>query len=295
MNWTMLIALSQLIILTIPTALARSQSFRSYLRSSEFFVRLLAFCFRLPTIVLPTEPRDLVTRPTAVCWLATLDRSCVPRSSLASLFRVCQQKWSVPGYIKLTSVWQTTYDFETSFTGLSLGTSQSASDSPSYIYCDTEAHTKALVDHLTAFLASERSNHTIFLDCEGRDLGRVGGKLGLVQLGIENEVYLVDIITYPEALDSLKPILENSRLKKVVWDGRNDYCELWHGHGIELRSPLDLQLVRVYEACNGRSGSQGFIMLQGMGKVFQSKGTVVRESGINQSRLEEGTLSFSKS
>jgi len=107
----------------------------------------------------------------------------------------------------------------------------------------------------------------------------------------------VDIITYPEALDSLKPIIENPRLEKVVWDGRNDYCELWHGHGIELRSPLDLQLVRVYEACNGRSGSQGFIMLQGMGKVFQSKATVVRESGINQTRLEEGTstLSFSKS
>ena len=119
-------------------------------------------------------------------------------------------------------------------------------------------------------------------------MGRIGGKLGLVQLGVENEVYLVDIIAYPEALISLKNILENPRLQTVVWDGRMDYCELWHGHGIELKLPVDLQLVRVYERCGGRAGPQGFIMMEGMGKVFSSKPLAVVHSGINQQRFEEG-------
>jgi hypothetical protein len=139
------------------------------------------------------------------------------------------------------------------------------------------------VDHITAFLATERPNYPIFLDCEGRDLGILGGKLG-----IENDVYLVDIIIYPEALESLKTVLEDNRLEKVVWDGRKDYCELWHGHGIELKSPVDLQLVRVYEVCGGLAGPNGFIMLQGMGKVFQNKRSVVQDSGINKARFEEG-------
>lgn len=147
-----------------------------------------------------------------------------------------------------------------------------------------------MTDRVTA---TKRPNYPIYLDCEGRDPGRLGGKLGLVQLGIETDVYLVDVITYPEALDSLKTILEDTRLEKVVWDGRSDYCELWHGHGIELRSPVDLQPVRVYEVCNGRPGPNGFIMLQGMGKVFQSKAAVARNSGINKTRFEDGSSSHS--
>lgn len=119
-------------------------------------------------------------------------------------------------------------------------------------------------------------------------MGRIGGKLGLVQLGVENQVYLVDVIAYPEALVSIKRFLEDPRLQKVVWDGRMDYCELWHGHGIKLRSPLDLQLVRVYETCNGLAGPQGYMTLEGMGKVFSSKRAVVRDSGLNQRRFNEG-------
>ena len=43
---------------------------------------------------------------------------------------------------------------------------------------------------ISAALANAQGgNIQVFLDCEGRDLGRHGGKLGLVQLGIEEEIY----------------------------------------------------------------------------------------------------------
>jgi len=145
------------------------------------------------------------------------------------------------------------------------------------------------MEHIATFLSTNQvENEPIFLDCEGLDLGCLGGELGLIQLGVENIVYLVDVIAYPESLVSLKPILEDPLLKKVVWDGRSDYSELWNGHGIKLTSPVDLQLVRVYEKCRGVAGADGYIMLEGMGKVFSSKAGIARESGINQTRFAQG-------
>ena len=67
-----------------------------------------------------------------------------------------------------------------------------------------------------------------------------------------------------------------------------DYSKLWHGRGIELTKPVDLQLVRVYERCGGRAGAQGYMMLEGMGMVFSPKPSVTRDSGINQLRFHEG-------
>ena len=130
----------------------------------------------------------------------------------------------------------------------------------------------------------------IFLDCEGRDLGRQGGKLGLVQLGVEKEVYLVDVIAYPESLETLKNILENPDLDKIVWDGRSDYCELSCGHGIAMGPLIDLQLLRVYEMCGGVSpNAGGYIKLDGMGKVFERvPESVRRASGIVMDNFLKG-------
>ena len=105
-------------------------------------------------------------------------------------------------------------------TTLSLSNAANKVSEPSpsyYLYCDSEEHTNSLVDHIKTFLTTEKANHPIFLDCEGRDLGRIGGKLGLIQLGVESKVYLVDVITYPQALVPLKTILEDPKLEKVVW------------------------------------------------------------------------------
>ena len=49
-------------------------------------------------------------------------------------------------------------------------------------------------------LASADDKMVIFLDCEGCDLGWVDGQLGLIQLGIEIEIYLIDVIALPKAI-----------------------------------------------------------------------------------------------
>ena len=44
----------------------------------------------------------------------------------------------------------------------------------------------------------------------------------------------------------LKPYLESTTITKYVWDGRCDYSELKHGHGITLKGVVDLQLADVH-------------------------------------------------
>ena len=153
---------------------------------------------------------------------------------------------------------------------------------------------QALAAHIEKALKSSDGRIPIFLDCEGRDLGREGGKLGLVQLGVERKVYLVDVIAYPASLDTLKGILENPKLDKIVWDGRSDWCELWFGHGIAMGPLIDLQLVRVYEMCNGiPHHAGGYIMLDGMGKVFEKATSSVHEdSGIVMTNYFKGFSTF---
>lgn len=164
-----------------------------------------------------------------------------------------------------------------------LSASSSHSESSFYLYCEGESQ----ITQLRGVLAS--NTQPIFLDCEGRDLGRIGGKLGLVQLGIGEDVYLIDVITYPKSLEILKDVLENAEIEKVVWDGRSDFAALWHGHGISMDSILDLQLVKVYISSGGVKGSRGFIKLDGLGKVFEScSRDVLFESGIDLERLANG-------
>ena len=167
-------------------------------------------------------------------------------------------------------------------------------DSPHYRHCDTETHFQELAAHIEKALMSSDGQIPVFLDCEGRDLGREGGKLGLVQLGVEREVYLVDVIACPASLDTLKGILENPRLDKIVWDGRSDWCELWFGHGIAIGPLIDLQLVRVYEMSGGiPRNTGGYIMLDGMGKVFERAPSSVRQdSGIVMTNFFKGFSTF---
>jgi hypothetical protein len=110
----------------------------------------------------------------------------------------------------------------------------------------------------------------IYVDSEGKNLGYPGGKLGLVQVGVGDDIYIIDVIKYREALPGLKKILEDNRLIKVMWDGRNDFSELWHGHRIHLRNVIDLQLVRIYD-CQGQwIHRRGFLRLEGMENAFAS-------------------------
>lgn len=172
---------------------------------------------------------------------------------------------------------------------VSLGPSKAkAVQEPPYIFCDTQTELDILSKHIGSVTKSSslEDKSPVYLDCEGRDLGRISGKLGLVQLSIEDKIYLVDVIAFPENIATLKDILENPVLEKVVWDGRMDYSELWHGHGISVNPVLDLQLVRIYRVCDGRAGGSGFIKLEAMSRVFENIDYRLRqESGIDVSKL----------
>lgn len=140
-----------------------------------------------------------------------------------------------------------------------------------YIRVDDGNAMDGFVNRVKSLLAqNELGKAHIYVDCEGKNLGCPGGKLGLVQVGVEDETYIIDVIKYKEALPALKKVLEDKRLIKIMWDGRNDFSELWHGHRIHLRNVIDLQLVRIY-ACQGQwINRRGFLRLEGMENAFAS-------------------------
>jgi len=123
--------------------------------------------------------------------------------------------------------------------------------SSSYRVCSTVASLTAAVDVL-----SEHSH--IFLDCEGRTLGLVGGKLSLLNLGVVDDtedgeqhlsIFVIDILAFQGArshhLIPVFDILKSEEVFKVVFDGRMDASELLHGHGVQLLNVLDLQVADI--------------------------------------------------
>lgn len=117
----------------------------------------------------------------------------------------------------------------------------SESNVSAFTYCKTAK----MLDSLTAHLQKRRSRATamndryIFLDCE---FGEPNSRLTLIKIGIGEAIYLVDVVTLPDATDNLKPFLSDPQLAKYVWDGRKLFTEWQKGHGVTLRGLVDLQL-----------------------------------------------------
>ena len=107
----------------------------------------------------------------------------------------------------------------------------------------------------------------VFVSCEGRDLGRGGGKLGLVQIGLKDDIYLLDVLTYGKNLEGLKELLEDEGVEKIFWDGRFASAELWHDHEISIASAVDIQLVYIQEKTGGRP-TRGFLPAAAMETAF---------------------------
>ena len=112
-----------------------------------------------------------------------------------------------------------------------------------YTYCDSDA---SLREALTALRASS----TLFLDCEGLDLGTKGGSLSLISFRtttpISAHTFVIDIVVLSET--SLRPLfdlLESTDVTKVVFDGRMDFSALYHEYGVAMQGVVDLQLVDV--------------------------------------------------
>jgi hypothetical protein len=111
------------------------------------------------------------------------------------------------------------------------------------LLCNTEAI-------LTTALPVLQGCSTLILDCEGLQLGERGGSLSLITLRTTApspiRTYIIDVVSLPRtALEPVFDILRSPNVCKVLFDGRMDYSALYHGHGVELKNLLDVQLVDV--------------------------------------------------
>ncbi|KLO14445.1 hypothetical protein SCHPADRAFT_939514 [Schizopora paradoxa] len=111
-----------------------------------------------------------------------------------------------------------------------------------FILCNNEKTIAEVVQFLN-------QTSCVFLDCEGRDLGTRNGALSIISLGsLHSEtIYLVDVVSLsPDLLQPVFDLLGNENLRKVVWDGRMDFSELFFGHATAIdANVLDLQLVDI--------------------------------------------------
>lgn len=93
--------------------------------------------------------------------------------------------------------------------------------------------------------------HDVALDCEGVNLGRKKGSLSIVTIsGLDPQslIYVVDVLklggerTFSTEEPSLRSVLEDSGIKKVMFDCRTDSDALKHQFDVTLAGVLDLQV-----------------------------------------------------
>jgi len=112
-----------------------------------------------------------------------------------------------------------------------------------YILCVDDRSFEDAIDAI-------KSSSELILDCEGENLGHQGSSLSLISLRTidpeSSKTYLFDAISITnDTLHPLFDILQSHSVTKIVFDGRMDFSELYHGRGVDLRNVLDLQLVDV--------------------------------------------------
>ncbi|THU90629.1 hypothetical protein K435DRAFT_571148, partial [Dendrothele bispora CBS 962.96] len=108
---------------------------------------------------------------------------------------------------------------------------------------------------------------TLIVDCEGLNLGVCGGALSLLCIravpsfppssassdidsagGSPPHSYLFDMLLLERSKVSLQPVfdlLSSAKIRKVVYDGRMDFCALYFGYRVTMNNVIDLQLADV--------------------------------------------------
>ncbi|KAL4063812.1 ribonuclease H-like domain-containing protein [Scleroderma yunnanense] len=90
----------------------------------------------------------------------------------------------------------------------------------------------------------------LLIDCEGRNIGGLDGVLSLVCIGTERaeHVFVFDALALRSYSPRVRPLLNsllNPSVKKVMWDCRNDFLEIFSEYGVALQSIVDLQLAEI--------------------------------------------------
>jgi len=111
-----------------------------------------------------------------------------------------------------------------------------------HVLCDTDSKCEAVLPAL-------RSSPILILDCEGRDLGDIGGALSIIILRTttaDPRTYLIDVKSLSTTtLNSVFDLLFSPKVQKIVFDGRSDFSALYHEYGVELYNVIDMQLVDI--------------------------------------------------
>ncbi|KAF5381895.1 hypothetical protein D9757_007596 [Collybiopsis confluens] len=111
-----------------------------------------------------------------------------------------------------------------------------------FTLCDTEASFLSAVSFL-------RSSSSLVFDCEGLDLGVDGGSLSLIAILSRNQIFIIDVLSLTCSLDPLLSVLASPDILKIVFDGRMDFCALYHsykrGFNVQLPNVIDLQLADI--------------------------------------------------
>jgi exonuclease 3'-5' domain-containing protein 1 len=115
-----------------------------------------------------------------------------------------------------------------------------------HILCDTNSKCEEALPVL-------RSSPALILDCEGRDLGVVGGALSIIILRTTTanpQTFLIDVASLSlspstTALNDVFDLLSSPKSPKIVFDGRNDFSACYHEYGVELYNVIDMQLVDI--------------------------------------------------
>lgn len=147
----------------------------------------------------------------------------------------------------------------------------SMAETPAYTFCTT-AESVA-----NAIPALSRSRYLV-LDCEGKSIGRIDGALSLVCIGTERaeQIFVFDALSLTRDHPVMRPLMQllsSDRVWKIVWDGRQDFLEMWDTYGIALRGVLDVQLAEVVSRSTMRGEGQKE-QLQRLADGYFSRGAV---------------------
>ena len=118
-----------------------------------------------------------------------------------------------------------------------------ASQPQPYTLCTTPA---AVTDAVAVLALSEY----LVLDCEGKSIGTRDGALSIICIGTARteHVFAFDTLALTRTEPAMTPLLDllkSERVRKVVWDGRQDFLEILDNYGVCLGAVLDLQLAEV--------------------------------------------------
>ncbi|KAI5995950.1 ribonuclease H-like domain-containing protein [Pisolithus albus] len=112
-----------------------------------------------------------------------------------------------------------------------------------FVYCNDLPS----VAHATRILAD---SPVLIIDCEGRNIGVLGGALSLVCIGTERaeQIFVFDVLALEPFKSHLQPllrILTDSAVKKVMWDCRNDFLEIQNEYNVMMTGIIDIQLAEI--------------------------------------------------